>query len=272
MFSLKKGRPIAKIIGGNLNNKIIYIKKEEDKQCCDYCSPKCAKKRCCRDCKLCFCEDEGLDVIEIKNGKLLPLPNIEVRDITYICGPEGSGKSYYAGKFCSAFLNIFPDKEFYVFSRKDEDPAIDFLKPVRIKIDESLINEPIDLTKELTSGALVLFDDVNTIQNDKLKKEVDKLIADILEVGRSFGVYIVITNHLIIPNEKKMARTILNSCHSITVFPKSGTSQQITYALKTYCGMSKEQVEDVLNLPSRWVTIYKKYPLYVMYETGCYLL
>lgn len=283
MFSLDTGRPIAKIIGGNLDNQIIYLKNntnydddsKEPQTCCSKCSLKCKKKKCCNNCEMCYCQDENdnlLNEIKLKKGILLPLPNIETRDIPYICGPEGSGKSYYAGKYCDAFLNMFPDKQFFVFSRKDNDPAIDNLNPIRIKIDESLINDPIDLTKELTNGALILFDDVNTIQNDKLKKEVDKLIGDILEVGRAFEVYIVITNHLIIPNEKKIARTILNSCHSITVFPKSGTSQQIEYALQKYCGLKKNQVQKILDLPSRWVTVYKKYPQFVIYNKGCYIL
>ena len=50
------------------------------------------------------------------------------------------------------------------------------LKVIPIMIDESLIEEPIDITNEIKEGGcLMIFDDCNTIQNDKLKKEVEKI-------------------------------------------------------------------------------------------------
>jgi hypothetical protein len=242
MLSKKDGRAFAKIAPGK--GKVLYIN-----------------------------ENEGINEISLSRGeKLEPLPNIDTRECVYIAGPSGSGKSTYAATYIKNFLKIFDNMDFYIFSRKDHDDALDKLNPIRINIDESLVTDPIDITKDLEGGAIVLFDDVNTIQDDKIRKAVNNLMADIMEVGRSFNVYIVITNHLVIPNEKKIARTILNECHSLTVFPKSGTSQQINYALKTYFGLSKKQIEEILHLPSRWVTICKGYPQYVFYETGAYIL
>jgi hypothetical protein len=292
MLSLKKGRPIAKIIGGPDNNEILGVVTEDEmKSCCSKCSDKCYKKKCCNKCCKLKSQDEDSDYdseefnsesssedeedetyFEVDNGKLMQLPNIESREIAYIAGPSGSGKSTYAADYAEYLKKIFPEKDLYVFSRKDDDPPLDKLKPIRIKIDESLVQNPIDLTKELSDGAIVIFDDVNTIIDDKQKKAVDKLMADIMEVGRSYGIYIIITNHLVIPSEKKIARTIMNELHTLTIFPKSGSAQQIRYALKTYFGLDRKQIELILKLPSRFVTISKSYPMYVLYDKGAFIL
>jgi hypothetical protein len=284
MLSFSKGRPIAKIVGGEFNNEILFLDSGDNKLCCDDCTEKCERRRkkCCGGCqrsrsKCCGGgpkydeEDEIGQQIHLRQGKLIPLPNYETR-IPFIAGPSGSGKSTYASLLAENYLRINPGNDFYLFSRKDTDPVLDKLNPIRIKLDESLIEDPIDMTTELTGGTLILFDDVNTLQNDKIKKAIDKLMNDIMEVGRSYDITIMITNHLVIPNEKKQARTIMNEMQSMTVFPKSGSAQQIKYALKTYFGLDKNQIENIINLPSRWVTIFKGFPQTVMYENGAFIL
>lgn len=279
MLSFSDGKPIAHIIGGPLNNEIIFIRTEEDeppKKCCRKCSKLCYRKQCCKKCSLCkeeIIKDIG-NSFKLKDGKLFPLMNTDARSVNYIAGPSGSGKSTFAGNLIEEYRKIFPEKELFIFSRTDamNDPALKKLKGSQIEISNNLIEEPIDIEKELSGGCVLLFDDCNTIQNAKFKKAVDDLIADILETGRKLGITIIITNHLVIPNEKKIARTILNELQYITVFPRSGSAQQITYALKTYFGLTKKQIETILQLPSRWVTISKSYPMYVIYEKGCYLV
>jgi hypothetical protein len=97
-------------------------------------------------------------------------------------------------------------------------------------------------------------------------------MSDIMEIGRKLNIWLVITNHLVIPNEKKMARTIMNEMHSMTVFPKSGSAQQIRYALKTYFGLTNKQIDEIIKMPSRWITVYKSYPQYVLYDKGSFIL
>lgn len=276
MLSFSKGRPIAKIVGGEYDGEIICINNSEnDEPCCDRCSKRCLRKPCCGGCSMCY-DDEDDDigkVFKIHEGKICPIPKVDERSVDYIAGPSGSGKSTYASELANMFLKINPDKDFYVFSRTDveNDPAFEGLDPIQIPIDDSIIDDPIDIT-ELSGGCLILFDDCNTISNDKHKKAVDSLMADIMEVGRKLGIWIIITNHLVIPNEKKIARTIMNEMQSITVFPKSGSVQQIKYCLKTYYGLNNNQIDHIINLPSRWVTIFKNYPMCVMYDKGVFIL
>lgn len=282
MLSLDNGRPVSKIEGGKLDKKIIYITEEEGEggcmggyACCEKCDcKKCIKRPCCKHCEVYF--GKGSDNLErkiiLKKGKMIPLPNIDTREVVYIAGPSGSGKSTYAANYIKIYKKIFPKNPIIIFSRKDSDPVLDELKPSRFIIDESIVDEPIDIIKELDHGACILFDDCNTFQDEKIKKAVAKLMHDILEIGRSANIYCVVTSHLINPNERKDARTIWNEAHTVTIFPKSGNRHGMTYALKNYCGFDNKQINEILSLPSRWVTIGKQYPLYVLHERGIELI
>lgn len=245
------GKPIAKI-----GNEVLNLQTEHDECDSDYDSE----------------DDIGTEYET--DDELEPLLDMEKRQVAYIAGPAGSGKSTMAAKMIKRFMRVHPEKPFYMFSRSSykDDPAFSGMRVNQVMIDQSLIKQPIDITQELPGGAIILFDDVNTILDDKIKKAVEKLMADIMEVGRKFEVWIVLTSHLVIPSEKKFARTVMNEANTMTVFPKSGSAQQITYALKQYFGLTKQQIDDIIRLDTRWVQISKSYPMYVIYEHGAYLL
>jgi hypothetical protein len=278
---LKKKKPMYRVCGGKHT-------------CCKYCHEEyCIDEPCCDQCGVYYDiiqsssesdsgsepEEENPTVLgreyTPRGGKLIPLPNFDERFVEYISGPSGSGKSTLASQIGQQFKNMYPHKPIYIFSRteSDKDPAFKNLNPIQIEIDESLIDNPLDITKEVTEGGcLMIFDDCNTIHNDKIKKEIDKLMSDAMEVGRKLNCNIIITNHLVVPNEKKFARTMLNEMNMLTIFPKSGSAQQIKYALKTYYGLNNKQIEKILASPGRWVRISKNYPQYVLHEQGAYIL
>lgn len=265
-----QGRPIAKIISKQNDNQgtLIYLNTDDD--------IKCSNTKCKGFCKSCISKIKGEDSIKLNKQlvNLLPIPKLDEREVMYIAGPSGSGKSSHAAKILNLLQQIFPEKNIYGFSRTNlkDDPAYKDIKISQISLDESLIENPIDINREIKDSAIILFDDCNTIQSDSLKKTIEKLIMDILEVGRKLNIWIILTNHLVIPNERKLARTILNEIQSFTFFPKSGTSQQISYCLKNYFGLDAKKIREILSIDSRWVTIYKNYPMYVIYDSGVYIL
>lgn len=255
-LSFEKGRIIAVVKGGDLSGKLLSIVDPYDKK-------------------------KGATIgttinVSKQKGELIPTMNLDERAVEYIAGPSGSGKTTMAVLLANKYLKVHPEINFYLFSRTawTDDPAFKKLKkpPIQIPINENLLFDPIDISTELAGGSLVLFDDITTIQNDKLKKVVQGLVCDILEVGRKLNINIILTNHLICPNEKSFARTILNEIQVMTIFPKSGSSQQIRYCLSTYFGLEKQQIDDILKLPSRWVRICRTYPQYVLYSGGAYIL
>lgn len=281
------------------------------KRCCRHCDDEeCQYTPCCNNCRIYYADEFGsssgsgynssesddcrksdigsrcaksllgkgmqMTKYNVPHGiKLIPLPDLTERFVDYIAGPSGSGKSTVASGIATEFKRVYPNKPIYIFSRTDarKDPAYKHLRPIQIDVDETLLEDPIDITDEIREGgALMIFDDCGTIQNDKLRKEVEKLMSDAMEVGRKLNCNMIITNHLVIPNEKKFARTVLNEFNTLTVFPKSGSAQQIRYALKTYIGLSNKQIDDILGLKSRWVRVSKTYPQYVLYDKGAYIL
>lgn len=209
---------------------------------------------------------KGLE-IKIHDGDVYPLPSSK-RECVYIAGPSGSGKSTFAGQYARLYRNMFPKNKIYIFSRLTEDKALDKIPDVkRVKIDERFLEvtmEPKDM-----ENSLVIFDDIDTIREDKIKKAVYALKNDLLETGRHQNVYVVITSHLI--NNFKQTRTILNESNKIVVFPNTN-NYSIKYVAEKYCGMSKKQIVEMMKLPTRWVCIHKDIPRHIIYQKGIYLL
>jgi hypothetical protein len=223
------------------------------------------------------------DLIKIKNryeemnqkeyilkgkGTIVPYPNPETRDVIYVAGPSGAGKSTFCESYMQMYKTQFPKNKIYIFSRLDKDPAFDNIKVIRIKLDEELINDPINPIE--LKNSLVLFDDIDTIPNDKIRESVSKLRDDLLETGRHQGIYLLITSHLLM--DYKKTRTILNEAQMVILYPKSGSTYHMQRYMKVYAGLQKSDIDKILNLPSRWVGIHKSYPNYVIYSSGVYLL
>ena len=98
----------------------------------------------------------------------------------------------------------------------------------------------------------------------------EELLNEVLEVGRHIKVSCIITNHL--PTNGKDTRRMLNECHSITYFPAAGSKVQLNRLLEQYIGMDKKDIKKAKQSGSRWVTVFKNYPQFVMTEKELYLL
>ena len=250
------GKAIAIVEGGEYDGEIISINDNNKKKRLDP-------------------SDINAKFLVIDEGKMIPLPSMETRQVIYVAGPSGSGKSTYSSMQAQQYRKMNPKNAIYLFSRVDNDVVFDgkFNPPIiRIKIDNSLLTHPIDITKQIKSGCLIIFDDIDTIQDEKLKKAVIKLENDILEIGRHQDIYIICCSHLINGNDKKLSRTMLNEAHTLTFFPKSGSTYQINYCLKNYMGLGKKQIDYILGINSRWVTLGKSCPQYMIWENGVCLL
>lgn len=252
MFSYTDGRPIARFISGpNKGLKTIkFIKKAKNLK----------RKPLGRDIKV--------------DGKLSIIPNTECeREVIYIAGPSGAGKSSIVADYVTTFKKVFKNVPVIIFSRKKSDPVLDKLKISWFPMDEGLYDDPIDITTDIgNNGALMIFDDCNTFSDKKIKKAINALICDVLEVGRQYKIYCIITNHLINANERDFNRTVFDELHTLIVFPKTGTIHQIEYALKKYFGMKSDQIDKINNLNTRWVAINKGNPKYCLHKKGAFII
>lgn len=224
-------------------------------------------------------KETGQELIISDDGKLIPLPRKDKREILYIAGPQDSGKSYYMAQYLNEFNKIFKKRDIILFSRIDYDKAIeeDFkIKNLkRIELDDELLEDPISLN-ELKNSCCV-FDDIENSQDKEMQKYLENLRNDVIQNGRDHEnednkdqIYVICTNHQ--ASDYQKTRDLLNECTSITLFPQAGSTYGITRVLKHYCGLGQKEIDKILKLPSRWITIYKRYPMYCIYQKGCFLL
>lgn len=236
MLSTKRSetsKSYAKVVGDN-KNSILYV--DPDSQ-------------------------SGYNKISLKgNGHIVPFPNIDEREVIYIAGKSGSGKSTYASQYIYNYLQCFPKNKVYVFSRLKMSDVLKAMGCIEIPINENLTD--IDIHKDM-EDALCLFDDIDTIRDKNLRDSVYAIQSDILETGRHRNIHIVITSHLINGNDKKKTRTVINEANKVTFFPRGGNQHGIKYFLQHYSGFSKKQIESIMNIPSRWITINQDYPSYI---------
>ena len=243
MFNLDKiGRPIARIDGGKNDKKIISLSDAD--------------------------ESNGFKNIRLKEGKFSHIPNTDQeRDILYITGPSGSGKSWYANTYIKNYKKTYPKNNIYMFSPVVEDESISSdIK--RVKLDDRMVTDPLKIGE--LAESLVIFDDIDVIKDKKLREAIYALLNEVLEVGRHIKVSCIITNHL--PTNGKETRRMLNEAHAITYFPAAGSKVQLNRLLEQYIGMDKKDIKKAKQSGSRWVTVFKNYPQFVMTEKELYLL
>ncbi len=213
-------------------------------------------------------ENKDKEVL-IKNGEIEPIinPNVE-RQVFYISGMSGSGKSTYVNKIINSYNKFFKSHKIYLFSNKEFDESYTNKNIIRMSLNDELIEDPITL--EEIKDSMVIFDDIEGVPNKKIMNELDRLRDVILQQGRSYHVWFCYVSHL--ANNYKQTRTILNECHSITIFPAMTTTYSLKYLLEKYFGFSKDDIKKLLNLNSRWVTIFKMPCIFVMHEDGAYIV
>ena len=86
----------------------------------------------------------------------------------------------------------------------------------RIPLNHNLVDDPI--TVESAAHSLIIFDDTDSIEDELVKDAVYKFLNTVLQIGRSYKINAIITNHL--ATGGKFTKVILNESHS-TAWPTS---------------------------------------------------
>jgi hypothetical protein len=212
-------------------------------------------------------------------GRLINIPVFSVeeereknRDVVYICGKNGSGKSYYASEYIKLYHKLYPDDNIILITRLIEDTTMDNMGVEdyveRIVVSDDILNNKYELEK--FEHALVVFDDIDSSKNSKkLKKYLHALRDDLIENGRHLKINMLITSHQI--TNYKDTRTLLDECSSLVIFPNMNIPYQIERVLKSYYSMSNSQRQKIFGLNSRWVAINNKFQ-FITHQHGIYML
>jgi hypothetical protein len=201
--------------------------------------------------------------------QVIPNPNTE-RQILYITGASGSGKSFYTQMYGNEYKRLYPKREVYLFSSLDDDSSIDKIKGIKrinIKSPDFITD---NITAEDFKESLVIFDDTDCLTNKPIKLKVNSILNSLLETGRHFNASVIFTSHL--PCAGNDTKRILNESHQITFFPHSLGGRSLKYLLDNYLGLDKQQIKRVKGLDSRWVSVIKSYPQVVVSEKECYTI
>lgn len=241
----KIGETVATVTGGALNNKTLYLDKEGTED--DYV--------------------KSFTKIELPKESLfeqIPRSDFE-REVYYITGKSGSGKSFYTTKLLKQIRKKHKDYPIIVFSPLEDDyNGIDNVN--RVELNESLITDPINI-KEL-ENSICIFDDIEAITDKKIRNSVWSTLDATLKTGRHYNIYTVFISHESCAG--KQTKPILTESHSITAFPRHGYDRGVGYLFKEYWGMSTNEINFIKSRNSRWVTFYKHAPSYIIFEHEIY--
>jgi len=117
------------------------------------------------------------------------------REVLYISGMSGAGKSYYCKQYIEKYHKLYPKRPVYVFSSLSQCKTLDKLKYLkRIKI-----MEPEFLNRNLTAHdfkeSLTIFDDIDVINKKIIKMKVYEIMNSILQIGRHTNTTALVTSH-----------------------------------------------------------------------------
>ena len=217
-------------------------------------------------------DDSKRRTIEIDGDSLFqPIPSADEdkREVWYIAGASGSGKSYFARGLAEAYKKLYPDREVYLISKLNDDETLDKMKvgkPKRINV-ETLISDPPELDE--FKDCMVLFDDYDTF-SAPYDKAVNRLIDDLATMGRHTRTTMCLMTHRLTNYSK--TRLILNEATHIVVYPLATSFHPLKYLLKQYVGLEEKEVRAIKSSGSRWVCFHKNYPQYQITEHSAKLL
>jgi hypothetical protein len=205
-------------------------------------------------------DDEGI-------FELLPSCDPSRREVWYIAGQSGSGKSWIAKNLAFYYNKLFPDRGVYLVSKLNEDATLDTLKFLRRINIQSFVDDYPDL--EEFKDCMVIFDDYDTLTGDA-EKVITKIVDDLAIMGRHTNTTMLCLSHYL-TNYKK-TRLLLNEATHIVVYPLSTSYHALRYLLKNYVGVDEEDLKRQRKIGSRWLCYSKGFPQYMVAQKNAELL
>jgi len=185
-----------------------------------------------------------------------------------VFGSSGSGKSYWIGKYLQAYKKKFPKNNIYIFSPILNDPAFSEAKPQYVKIDDGIVENPLDIKESEFKNSVMVFDDIESL-NKPYKQLIEVFRDQVLECGRHYNQTAICVSHIILNGQS--TRRILNESSKIVVFPKSNFNA-ISNLARRYFGMSRDEINYIRTTSSRWVCICRNYPNSIISENAIKIL
>jgi len=191
----------------------------------------------------------------------LVIPYRVERWVGYIYGKAGQGKSLLASQLALQYKILNPkNKVFYVCSTEMAHDRnwreLDFVKPINANDIYSLDmtqDDEREMIEKLLSNSLVVFDDLDMAKNKKL---ITALQFKLIEVGRKYGVSVLIITHVNCGGHQ--TKMILNELDMYFCFKNGLKNNRL---LETYNGYKKDDLERIKT--KSWVCFNFRYNVIV---------
>ena len=207
--------------------------------------------------------------IEGEDSYFQLLPDLKKnRQVIYVNGSSGSGKTFWIKRYLQEYKRIYPKSEIYVFSPFDSDVSYEGVKIKNIKIEPELLED--NLTSKDFEDSICVFDDVEALSNRTLRKEVLRIMDDILCTGRHYNCSACVVFHEACNGA--LTKKVLNESHAMVFFPATLGTRSLKYLCENYLGMDKDEIKRLKKLKTRAVAIIKSYPKLVLSEKDIYCL
>jgi hypothetical protein len=201
---------------------------------------------------------------------ILPETDEFKRNVYYIAGKSGSGKSYISKQIIENYYKLYPDRNLFLISKLEHDETIDSVKAPLKRIPVEVFTENFNINNY--SHCLIMFDDYDSIEG-KTGKILHEIIKDIAIMGRHHGdqgnITMILATHYLTNYSK--TRLILNEATDIIIYPQNTSHHQLKYLIKNYIGLDDKDIKRLKQL-GRWVLFHVGFNGYMMSQNEIRLL
>lgn len=192
------------------------------------------------------------------------------RDLLWVYGASGSGKSHILKGFALRYRALYPRRPIVLVSQLKADTTLDAIAQRiglrRINV-ETLVQRPLELDE--LHEALVLIDDVEGMA----KPAADAVLRTaelIASQGRHTHTSLLYSTHL--ASHGQRTRLLLSEMQSYVCFAHGCSYSGLKGLLERYGGLDKDTIKAARRLQSRWFMVSKRYPPFVVSDGSAYLL
>lgn len=241
----------------------------------------------------------GAQVIKLKETgyfQVLPNPNPKKRDVIFLTGTSGSGKSYFAKNFILDYVKLHNNqRKVFIVSQMESDETLDeamylfpsniseseraamapeakekYRNPMvkRIPLDDNYwFENPPSVDHEHFARTLWVFDDIDAIPNKQMVANIEMFLNNIATRGRMHGETqgaistLYITHHTSVGTNKRL-KLVMHDSTGYVVYPSSSSARGLVYLLNNYANVdcNFKILNQKFKRLGRWVYIRKHYP------------
>lgn len=212
-------------------------------------------------------EKSSMNEIKLQNDDKIEVVPTPTNERIIIGGPAGSGKSYWAAMYARLWQKLHPEGIIHIFVRQADDPAYEGIDFEEIVVNSDILGQDLGIFDFVDT--LVIFDDMDNLQDKDVIDYIHKLLNDLMACGRKQNIYVMYVTHIF--KNRFKTQVALNESNKIVFFNGMGDRGNVG-VLKDYAQMSKEEVNRLINVKSRWCCLERKRPRYVVHEKGIFLV